>query len=35
MICLVWGPSASGKSAWAETRACELAQGASSGRATP
>ncbi len=35
MICLVWGPSASGKSAWAETRACELAQGASSGRTTP
>lgn len=34
MICLVWGPSASGKSAWAETRACELAQGASSGRVT-
>ena len=30
MICLVWGPSASGKSAWAETRACELARGASS-----
>lgn len=35
MICLVWGPSASGKSAWAEARACELAQGASSERATP
>ena len=33
MICLVWGPSASGKSAWAETRACELAQGASGARA--
>ena len=32
MICLVWGPSASGKSAWAETRACELARGASGGR---
>lgn len=25
MICLVYGPSASGKSAWAERRACELA----------
>lgn len=35
MICLVWGPSASGKSAWAEARACKLAQGASSERATP
>ena len=32
MICLVWGPSASGKSAWAEARACELARGAASGR---
>lgn len=32
MICLVWGPSASGKSAWAEARACELARGASGGR---
>ena len=28
MICLVWGPSASGKSVWAEARACELARGA-------
>lgn len=28
MICLVWGPSASGKSAWAEARACELARDA-------
>ncbi len=28
MICLVYGPSASGKSAWAENRACELACGA-------
>ena len=35
MICLVWGPSASGKSVWAEMRAYELAQGASSGRAAP
>ncbi len=25
MICLVYGPSSSGKSAWAEQRACELA----------
>lgn len=32
MICLVWGPSASGKSAWAEVRACELARGAAGGR---
>ena len=32
MICLVWGPSASGKSAWAEARACELARGAAGGR---
>lgn len=32
MICLVWGPSASGKSAWAEARACGLAQGAAGGR---
>lgn len=31
MIYLVWGPSASGKSAWAEARACELARGASGG----
>ena len=28
MICLVYGPTASGKSAWAEDRACELACGA-------
>lgn len=28
MICLVWGPSASGKSAWAEARACGLARSA-------
>ena len=31
MICLVWGPSASGKSAWAEARACELTRGAAGG----
>ena len=31
MICLVWGPSASGKSAWAEARACELARDAAGG----
>ena len=39
MICLVWGPSASGKSAWAEARACELARGTAGGweaqQATP
>ena len=34
MICLVWGPSASGKSAWAEARACGLAQDISNARAT-
>ena len=32
MICLTWGPSASGKSAWAEVRACELARGAAGRR---
>lgn len=31
MICLVWGPSASGKSAWAEARACGLARCAAGG----
>lgn len=34
MICLVWGPSASGKSAWAEARACELTRGTAGGWAT-
>ena len=34
MICLAWGPSASGKSAWAEARACELARGAAGGWVT-
>ena len=34
MICLVWGPSASGKSAWAEARACALARGAAGGWTT-
>lgn len=31
MICLVWGPSASGKSVWAEARACGLARGEAGG----